>query len=556
MSILGTLKETALAALDLLPRRAVVRKNTGWNDPAWSIVENGYGEDGANTASGIFVTDKVARSLAAWWRGINLVSNSVGRLTPFTHRRLPNDTTEKARDHPSYRLNVRQPGPNLSPINFRKTMQAWAMGRGNAYAYIFRDDSGNPDQLLPLSPERTEPMMVQGKLWYITSIRLPGQEDKRQIRALPAADVLHIRGLSSQDGILGDDVITLARDTIGLGKAAEEHGGRLFSRGARPQMVLEHPFKLSPKAKTRIVKGFEAVARGLDRAHSTVILDEGLKANAIGMTSENAQFLETRQMQNREVANFLGIPPYKLGDDARTSFNSLEQESRSYLEDAVEPWLVTWEQECMLKLLTPAEQERETHYIEFNRRALVSVDLEKRFAGYQQGIQSGWLRRNEARRAENLPPGPPELDEFLEPLNMAPAGSQTPAPAPAGKAARQALLRNFIDRMGHRVAGQAGKYARRGASAYWDWVVGGQTTTDPDMESLNRSTFEEQGAPIFECCKYVVTSDTFFQYCRNRLLEAAECQPEELVDRVALAEKYIREELPGILTPEGDGDDN
>jgi hypothetical protein len=40
---------------------------------------------------------------------------------------------------------------------------------------------------------------------------------------------------------------------------------------------------------------------------------------------------------------------------------------------------------------------------------------------YASGIQNGWLNRNEARTFEDMNPGPAALDEFLEPMNMAPA---------------------------------------------------------------------------------------------------------------------------------------
>ena len=39
--------------------------------------------------------------------------------------------------------------------------------------------------------------------------------------------------------------------------------------------------------------------------------------------------IETRRLSIIEVANWLGLPPHKLGDDSRTAYNSLEQENRS-----------------------------------------------------------------------------------------------------------------------------------------------------------------------------------------------------------------------------------
>jgi phage portal protein BeeE len=58
-----------------------------------------------------------------------------------------------------------------------------------------------------------------------------------QMRVLRASDVLHIP-LFSFDGLKGISPIHLARQGVGLARAAEKFGARFFGNGAKPGGVL------------------------------------------------------------------------------------------------------------------------------------------------------------------------------------------------------------------------------------------------------------------------------------------------------------------------------
>jgi HK97 family phage portal protein len=100
---------------------------------------------------------------------------------------------------------------------------------------------------------------------------------------------------------------------------------------------------------------------GLENAHKAALLEDGVDLKILSNNARDSQLLETRAHEIREVANWFGIPPHKLGDTTRTAYASLEQENQSYLDDAVDPWLVTWEEEGRDKLLTEEQKAKPTH---------------------------------------------------------------------------------------------------------------------------------------------------------------------------------------------------
>lgn len=384
------------------------------------------------SASGVRVNRETALTYAAVWRGTNLISRDVGKLPLVIYKRQ-GEGKARAPEHAAYNLLRRKPNQYMTAFVFRQTLQAHVLLRGNGYAYIFRRGDGTPLELLPLNPDSTYPVRENGVLMYITEISLTVQGQTGgapvvQLRKLPAADVLHIKGLSF-DGLIGYDVITKARESLGLGIAMEEFGSRFFRNNAKPSVVIEHPGKLTDQAAKKLREQWNSIHSGLENAHKTAVLEEGMKLKEFSIAARNAQLIESRQFQIREVANWFGVPPHKLGDTTRTAFASLEQENQSYLDDALDPWLVNWEEECWDKLLTEEEKAGDTHVIEFMRHALVRANLADRGIFYSAALSAGWISRDEVRARENLNPIPDGQGQvFLFPLNMAPNGI-TPAPA-------------------------------------------------------------------------------------------------------------------------------
>ena len=396
-------------------------------DP-WS---NALGEslDGSLSAAGIRVSREKALTYAAWWRGVSLLCGTVAKLPLGVYRRT-GPGAEPEPTHPAYRLLRRQPNEAMTAFVWKHTMQAHVIQHGNGYSYIYRRADGTPIELLPLDPERTYPVRENRTLWYVHELKTGGEA-----RKLPAEDVLHIKGLSF-DGLEGYSLLSKARESLGLGLAMSQFASTFFRNSARPNVVLTHPGRLSPEARKNLRESWERMHAGLDNAHRTAILEEGVAASELSINARDSQLLESRSFSLIEIANWLGLPPHKLGASVNVSYKSLEQENQSYLDDAIDPWLVRWEEECESKLLGTYQRDRETHTIAFDRFPLVRADLQQRGTYYVQALSNGWMCADDVRAREGLNPLPDGLGSiYYRPVNLAavnadPDGVDGPAVAP------------------------------------------------------------------------------------------------------------------------------
>lgn len=362
--------------------------------------------------SGISVNADTAMRIAAVYRCVTLLSQTYASLPLQVFRMQSDGGKELDRMHPLYRIVHDQPNQFQTSFEWREMMLGHFTLRGKCYSEII-SSGGNPvAQLVPLNPDAVFPFMApDGRIAFEYH---PVDSPPRVI----LQSEMHFMHLLAADGITPMSPIGKAREALGLAMATEEHGARLFSNGTRISGILKMPGHLKDDvARKRLKESWHAAQGGLKNAHKIAVLEDGLEWQSIGMSSEDAQFLETRQYQVAEIARIFGVPPHKIADLSRSTNNNIEHQGIEYVQDTIRPGAVRHEQAMMRDLFTA--RSRRTHTIEYNLDGLMRGDSRARTEYYSSGIQWGWLAPDEARHKENLNPRPDGKGmEFLKPLNM------------------------------------------------------------------------------------------------------------------------------------------
>lgn len=372
--------------------------------------------------SGVSVTRANAETIACFFQAISLISGDVAKLPWLVYRGLPSGGRERDRRHAAAYLLRRKPSSNTTAFLWKRTLCRHVMLHGNGYALIVRDPlTLAPRELIPLDPTKVQPGYDRGGR-VVYRLGAAGQG-----RVLGQYDVYHWR-VFSDDGLVGKSICDLARESLGLTKATENFGASFFGNQSIGGGILEYPQKLDDQTIASVRRQWEQL-RSRENAHKVAVLQSGVKFQAITIPPEEAQFLGTREFQRQEIASWFNLPAHKLGDGSRTSFNSLEQENQSYLESTLEPYLAAAEDESHDKLLTEQQKREGDYEIEAQRAAILKPDLAARYSAYSLGITNGFLKPNEARAYENLPPEPGG-DQLRFPLNTSPAGGPADSGAP------------------------------------------------------------------------------------------------------------------------------
>lgn len=272
-----------------------------------------YGDAGGASQTGVSVTPDTAMRASAVQACVRVLAETVAQLPLKVYETQPDGGKAEARNHPIFSLLHDQPNAWQTSFEFRETLQGHLALRGNAYAELIPGARGFVDQLIPLNPDKVNVEQLPNKRLIYTVY-----EDRRA-RKLTQDEVLHIRGLSS-DGIMGLSPIKMSKDAIGLALATEAYGARFFSNDARPGGVLQHPGHLGDEAIRNLQNSWMRAHSGVSNSSKPAVLEEGMKWEQIGMTSEDAQFIETRKYQVNEIARIFRIPPHLIGDLEKATF--------------------------------------------------------------------------------------------------------------------------------------------------------------------------------------------------------------------------------------------
>lgn len=368
-----------------------------------------------DTYTGRRVSPQLAMQLTAVFSCVRVLAESVGMLPCSLYEQLDRGNRRAVRERLNKLLSTK-PNNYMTPQEFWELLIACLCLRGNFYAYKVKA-LGEVVEMLPLEPSSVTPKL--NSKWE-PEYQVTFPDGKRD--TLTQDDIWHVR-IFTLDGLTGLSPIAYAKQAVGLGLATEEHGSRLFGNGAVTSGVLQTDQYLKDDAYERLKTDFENRHQGLANAHKPMILEMGLKWQQISMTSEDAQFLETRKFQLEEICRIFRVPLHMIQNTDRATFNNIENLGIGFINYSLVPYLTRIEQRINVGLVKSSKQG--VFYAKFNTGALLRGDMKSRFDAYATGINWGIYSPNECRELEELNPRDGG-DIWLTPMNMTTKPESTP----------------------------------------------------------------------------------------------------------------------------------
>lgn len=343
-------------------------------------------------------------SLAAVYRCVNVISESVAQL-PIDVFRVDDEGYKSAyRTHPAYNLLREYPNPDMTRFTFLKTLVSSVLLSGNGYAYIDRDDNGNA-----LSLQYVPSGLVQ--IVYISDeqgiLRRRYQVVGFQYLVEPS-DMIHLLNFS-YDGITGVSTLTHARNTIGISESSEAYAKEFFSAGGNVRGLLQvKDTRLKPGQRDDIKSEWAStVANG-----GIGVLDVNMSYQPLSINPSDAQMLETRQFNVIDICRFFGVSPVKAFDLSKSSYSTVEATQLAFLTDTLAPLLENIELEFKKKVFRPSEK----LYIEvkFDTTGLLRADKAAQASYMKTLYDVGGITQNEIRRSVDLPKIPDGDNTFVQ----------------------------------------------------------------------------------------------------------------------------------------------
>lgn len=340
------------------------------------------------------VTEWSALKYAVVFSCVRLIAETIGNLPWQVLRERPGGGADRVTNHVS-KLLQRKTNPEMASGIFRETMMSHALTWGNGYAEIERDRANRPHAMWLIHPSMvTVERNAAGEIVYIIK-----QTNGTQ-RVLPQADVFHLRGLG-RDGLVGYSPLEIAMRAIGIGIAEDKFSGAFFGNGQWPGGLLKFPGKLTPEQRKEFRESLSGQNQGAGKARRIQILEQGLEWETLSIPNDHAQLLESRRFQIIDICRVFRVPPHKVFDLQRATFNNITEQNIEFVQDQ-QPWMHRLEQEADIKLLS--DRSGSDLFTKINTNALLRGDPVRRAKFYETLQRIGVASINEIRDWEDLNP--------------------------------------------------------------------------------------------------------------------------------------------------------
>ena len=345
-------------------------------------------------ANAVQVTEENALELSDILTCVRVLAESVACL-PLNIYIQGKNGGEKATEHPLHELLRWQPNAQMTSYDFRLWLMIDALLRGNGFAQVIRDATGNVLEIHPLFASKMSYEVFENGIPYYC---YPDPDKEGEKVYLSQEEVLHIRLFASGE-LLSPSLIDLGEELLGGAKGAEKYAKEFFENGSSVSGVIEYPSEMDEETFERLKADWSAKYSGNDNRHKTPILEGGARFTPIALSHAESQMLESRKYTRSQIAGLFRVPAHLINDLEKATFSNIAEQDLGFVKHTLRPLLCNWEQKLRMTLLSA--EERKIYYFKHNTNDLLRGDLPSRMQAYSQGVQNGILSPNDVRRKED-----------------------------------------------------------------------------------------------------------------------------------------------------------
>ena len=338
-------------------------------------------------------TNDYAMKLSTVYRCVNCISDAVAQLPMEIFKVDKKGYKVKDRKNPAFGVLNAKPNNRMTRYTFISLLVQSMLLKGNAYAYIVRNEKGNVEQLIYI-PSDYVTIVTPKNIFEPIKYRITGFKN-----AIESKDLIHILN-QSYDGVIGISTLHFARQTLGLAFDSEKHASNFFSTGCAVAGFIKSDSSLTPKQKQEIKNGFRnAFGKDNGETNGVAVLEGSLSYQPITINPVDAQLLETRQFNVIDICRFFGVSPVKAFDLSKSSYSTVEATNISFLTDTLSALLEKIELEFETKLFGNDCAVD----IRFDVSQILRADRQSLANYYSTMFNIGAISINEIRKEIDLP---------------------------------------------------------------------------------------------------------------------------------------------------------
>jgi len=316
--------------------------------------------------------------------------------------------------HPLLAL-LDRPNPLQGGNELFEALFGYLLIAGNGYLEAVTDSRQGPRELYALRPDRMT--VVPGPQgWPVAYLySVAGRMHRYAVDiARGETPILQLKSFNPLDDFYGLSPIEAAAFGIDIHNAAGAWNKALLDNAARPSGALvfdpgDGSGNLTPSQFDRLKTEMAEQYQGAANAGRPLLLEGGLKWQAMSFSPADMDFIESKHVSAREIALAFGVPPMLLGIPGDNTFANYQEANRALWRQTILP-LLDKTADALNGWLTP--KFGEGLRLAYDLDAIPALSAERE-ALWSRIEAASFLTLNEKRRTAGL--GPVEGGDSVSP---------------------------------------------------------------------------------------------------------------------------------------------
>lgn len=254
-----------------------------------------------------------------YYAAVNLIARAIAMSNVAVYE-SDNEDSPIIKNHPFVAL-LKRPAPSMQWLSLDRftvleSIAASLMIHGGAYIYLCgRNDDNTPKMILPLRPDRIAPFLdrengvdkykytVDGKDWYI-----------------PIEDIVYVKQFNPTNDYVGLSPYEPANYSVSTDLAAQRYNWNVFRKGIRASGVIESDSSNINTEQRELMERYwtDTYTGSPDKAHKLLFLWDGFKFKDLGLNMRDAEYVEGRKINMRDILMVTGVHPTLLMQEGGT----------------------------------------------------------------------------------------------------------------------------------------------------------------------------------------------------------------------------------------------
>jgi HK97 family phage portal protein len=371
-----------------------------------------YGDGAEKLLEWLGIDSKNTKAIneVTYYTCLKLLAETIGKM-PIKYYQRTKAGRIRAQPTAMTRLMSVRPNPYMTPTTMWTTTEMNCQHYGNGYIWIRRaftpSTYGGEYKPLDMWPMQSNCVTVymddvgvfgdEGKLYYAYVDPKTGKS-----YMFPSEDVIHVRTWYSLDGITGQPVRKILKDTIEGMSAGQDVMNSQYKHGLSAAMAMQYLGDLSDGKRSQLAKKFADALSGPKNAGRVVPVPIGLTLTPLNISMADAQFAELRKASALQIAAAFGIKPNMINNYDKSSYASSEQQALDFLVNTELIRIKQYEEEIDAKTLEPWEAAG-NYFYKFNEKVILRADAKTQMETLKDGVNNGIYKPNDARDYLDLP---------------------------------------------------------------------------------------------------------------------------------------------------------